>query len=96
MPPWPAISDLGARVMQWGWLLGGLVLAASAILLLVLLNSGWFARSASDAPIIYRPPVDPLARDFVYFFAVAPAVVGRPARASSISTASWAGRPSPC
>ncbi len=76
MPPWPAISDLGARVMQWGWLLGGLVLAASAILLLVLLNSGWFARSASDAPIIYRPPVDPLARDFVYFFAVAPAVVG--------------------
>ncbi len=76
MPPWPAISDLGARVMQWGWLLGGLVLAASAILLLVLLNSGWFARSASDAPIIYRPPVDPLARDFVYFFAIAPAIVG--------------------
>ena len=22
MPPWPAISDLGARAMQWGWLLG--------------------------------------------------------------------------
>jgi Dolichyl-phosphate-mannose-protein mannosyltransferase len=76
MPPWPAISDLGARAMQWGWLLGGLVLAASAILLLAILNSGWFARSASDAPIIYRPPVDPLARDFVYFFAIAPALLG--------------------
>ncbi len=76
MPPWPAISDLGARAMQWGWLLGGLVLAASAILLLAILNSGWFARSASDAPIIYRPPVDPLARDFVYFFALVPAVLG--------------------
>ncbi len=24
MPPWPAISDLGARATQWGWLLAGL------------------------------------------------------------------------
>ena len=63
------------RVLFTLWL-GGVVLAASAILLLVILNSGWFARSASDAPIIYRPPVDPLARDFVYFFALAPAVLG--------------------
>ena len=29
------------------------------IVLLALLNSGWFARHAEDAPIIYRPPVDP-------------------------------------
>jgi hypothetical protein len=76
MPPWPTISDLGARAMQWGWLLLGLVLAMSAIVLLVLLNSGWFARNASEAPIIYRPPVDPLARDFVFFFALAPALFG--------------------
>src|SRR3954464_10296983 len=76
MPHWPAISVLGARTMHWGWLLGSLVLAAAAILLLVILNSGWFTRTASDAPIIYRPPVDPLARDFVYFFALVPAVLG--------------------
>ena len=76
MPPWPAISDLGARILQWGWLLVGLVLAISAVVLLVILNSGWFARDAGDAPIIYRPPVDPLARDFVYFFAIAPALLG--------------------
>ena len=76
MPPWPAISDLGARALQWGGLLIGLVLAMSAIVLLVILNSGWFARQAGEAPIIYRPPVDPLARDFVYFFAVAPALLG--------------------
>ncbi|UPJ47450.1 glycosyltransferase family 39 protein [Bradyrhizobium sp. 200] len=76
MPPWPAISDLGARVLHWGGLLTGLVLAMSAIVLLVILNSGWFARNAEEAPIIYRPPVDPLARDFVYFFAVAPALLG--------------------
>jgi Dolichyl-phosphate-mannose-protein mannosyltransferase len=76
MPPWPAISDLGARALQWGGLLIGLVLAMSAIVLLAILNSGWFARHAEEAPIIYRPPVDPLARDFVYFFAVAPALLG--------------------
>ena len=46
------------------------------MLLLVVLNSGWFARTPDDAPIIYRPPVDPLARDFVYFFAIAPALAG--------------------
>jgi len=76
MPPWPAISDLGARAAQWGWLLASLMLAMSAIVLLVILNSGWFARGAGEAPIIYRPPVDPLARDFVYFFAIAPALLG--------------------
>jgi dolichyl-phosphate-mannose-protein mannosyltransferase len=76
MPPWPAISDLGARALQWGELLIGLVLAMSAIVLLAILNSGWFARHAEEAPIIYRPPVDPLACDFVYFFAIAPALLG--------------------
>jgi Dolichyl-phosphate-mannose-protein mannosyltransferase len=76
MPPWPAVSDLGTRAVEWGGLLGGLVLAMSGIVLLVLLNSGWLARNAGDAPIIYRPPVDPLARAFVCFFAIAPALLG--------------------
>src|SRR3954454_3282800 len=58
MPPLPAIDDLGARAMHWGVLLGGLVLAMSGVVLLVVLNSGWFARHAEEAPIIYRPPVD--------------------------------------
>jgi len=76
MPPWPAISDLSTRALQWGWLFGSLLLAMSGIVLLVILNSTWFARNAEEAPIIYRPPVDPLARDFVYFFAIAPALLG--------------------
>ena len=33
-------------------------------------------RKPEEAPIIYRPPVDPLAREFVYFFAIAPALAG--------------------
>jgi hypothetical protein len=44
--------------------------------LLVIFNAGWFVRNAEEAPIIYRPPVDPLARRFVYFFAIAPALAG--------------------
>ena len=76
LPPWPDIADLRGRALHWAALLGGLLLAISGILLLVLLNSRWFARKPEDAPIIYRPPVDPLARDFVYFFAIAPALAG--------------------
>jgi len=76
LPPWPDIADLKGRALHWGTLLGGLLLAVSGILLLAALNSRWFARNPEDAPIIFRPPVDPLARDFVYFFAIAPALAG--------------------
>jgi hypothetical protein len=75
-PQWPAIGDLSARALHWAGLVGGLLFAISGIVLLVALNSGWFGRNPEETPIIYRPPVDPLARDFVYFFAVAPALAG--------------------
>jgi len=75
-PQWPAIADLSGRALHWAILLGGLVLAMSGIVLLVVLNSGRSGRKPEEAPIIYRPPVDPLARDFVYFFAIAPALMG--------------------
>jgi hypothetical protein len=42
----------------------------------VLLNLRLFSRTPEEAPIIYRPPVDPLARNFVYCFAIAPALAG--------------------
>jgi 4-amino-4-deoxy-L-arabinose transferase-like glycosyltransferase len=76
MPPLPAIDDLSGRALHWGGLLGGLILAMAGIVLLAVLNSGWFARNAEEAPIIYRPPVDPLAREFVYCFAIGPALAG--------------------
>jgi hypothetical protein len=76
LPPWPDIADLSGRALHWGKLLGGLLLAISGILVLVVLNSGWFNRNPEETPIIYRPPVDPLARNFVYFFAIAPALAG--------------------
>ncbi len=76
LPQWPAVADLSARALHGATLLGGLLAAISGIVLLALLNSSWFARQPEEAPIIFRPPVDPLARDFVYFFALAPALVG--------------------
>jgi hypothetical protein len=76
LPQWPALADLGARGIHWAALLGGLLFALSGMVLLMVINSGRFGRNAEEAPIIYRPPVDLLARDFVYFFAIAPALAG--------------------
>jgi Dolichyl-phosphate-mannose-protein mannosyltransferase len=76
LPPWPAPGVLEQRALHWGNLLGGLLLAMSAAILLVILNSGFLGRAAEETPIIYRPPVDPLARQFVYCFAIAPALTG--------------------
>src|ERR1700681_4771167 len=76
LPHWPAVADLSGRALHWAALLGGLLFAMSGIVLLAVLNSGWSGNKPEEAPIIYRPPVDPLARDFVYFFAIAPALAG--------------------
>jgi hypothetical protein len=75
IPALPPVAELSDRAVHWVWLVGGLVLAMSAILVLVLLNLRLFSRT-EEAPIIYRPPVDPLARNFVYVFAIAPALAG--------------------
>ena len=76
LPPLPALADLGARARQWGVVLGGLIVATAAVALLVIVNSRWFAGNRDDSPIIYRPKVGPLAQQFVYFFAFAPAIAG--------------------
>jgi hypothetical protein len=76
LPHWPALADLSARATHWVMLLGGLLLAASGIVLLTVLNSAWFLPRPEEAPIIFRPPVDPLARNFVYVFAIGPALAG--------------------
>jgi hypothetical protein len=76
LPHWPAVAELSGRAVHWAGLLGGLLLAMSGIVLLVVLDAGWFRRNTEDAPIIYRPPVDRLAGNFVYFFAIGPALAG--------------------
>ena len=76
LPAWPALDALSLRALHWAKLVGGLLLAISAIIVLVILNSAFLGRGSEEAPIIYRPPVDPLARQFVYTFAIAPALFG--------------------
>ena len=54
-----------------------LIFAAHAgLIVLVALVAGWPWPRHDPAPVIVRPAVDPLARQFVYFFALAPAFAG--------------------
>lgn len=55
----------------------GLILAAHAgLIVLVALVAGWPWPRHDPAPVIVRPAIDPFARQFVYFFAIAPAFAG--------------------
>jgi hypothetical protein len=76
LPQLPGVEDFAARSLLWLQLLGGLLLAMAGIAILIVLNSARFNRKPEDAPVFHRPPVDPLARQFVYFFALAPALAG--------------------
>jgi len=74
LPEWPVMTGLQDKVLGWGWLLAGLLVAVSGIAILLIANSRLMERKPEDAPIIYRPPVDPFARLFVYVFALVPPI----------------------
>jgi hypothetical protein len=76
LPQLPALAQLSERALHWGESLGVSLLMTWAIGVLAILNVGRFTRNPDEAPIIFRPPVDPLARQFVYFFALAPVIIG--------------------
>jgi hypothetical protein len=76
IPTLPAARDVGARALAFGEMLGALVVALAGIALLSILNSRFVNRGREDAPIILRPAVDPLGRQFVYVFALLPALAG--------------------
>ena len=76
LPDLPSVADLSGRAVHGVELLGGLLLASLGIAIVAAFNSAWFDRNQEEVPVIFRPPVDPAARDFVYFFAFAPALFG--------------------
>ena len=76
LPHWPPPADLHVWAVHWARLVGGLLLAMAGVLILIVANSARLNRTPEDAPIIYRPPGGPLARKFVYVFAIVPALIG--------------------
>ncbi|EKS32870.1 glycosyltransferase family 39 protein [Afipia clevelandensis] len=75
LPSLPAVAQLQDRALDWGGLLAGLVFALSGVVLLLIANSRVLDRKNEDPPLIFRPPVDPFARLFVYVFALVPPFV---------------------
>ncbi len=61
-----------------GWLrqIALIVTAHAGLIVLVALVAGWPWPRLEPAPVIVRLPVDPFARQYVYFFAVLPAFAG--------------------
>ncbi len=68
----------GAAVEQnlWAWvrMATALVIGHVGLAILVALANGFWLRRRGAAPVIIRHPIDPLARNFVYFFAISPIV----------------------
>lgn len=68
--------SLAGKPRPWLWLASAIVAAHFGVVLLVLLASGYPRRRKQRAPEIDRTtPVTPLARAYVYCFAMLPAVV---------------------
>jgi hypothetical protein len=65
--------DAPGRLPPAVWLCVALILTHVGLGLLVAFASGWPRRPREQAPLIDRNPVEPLARLFVYFFALMPA-----------------------
>jgi 4-amino-4-deoxy-L-arabinose transferase-like glycosyltransferase len=63
------------RLSPGTWLCLVLILTHLGLALLVTLASGWPRHPRERAPEIDRNPVEPFARNFVYVFALAPALV---------------------
>lgn len=71
----PSFADFYDRLRAWSELLVMMLFALSGIALLLIFNSRRLNRKPEEAPVIYRPPVDPFARLFIYVFALAPPIV---------------------
>lgn len=71
----PSFVHVSAKLTEWAELLGGALFALTGPIVLMIFNSRRLNRRPEEAPVIYRPPVDPFARYFIYSFALAPPIV---------------------
>ncbi|HTS42364.1 MAG TPA: glycosyltransferase family 39 protein [Xanthobacteraceae bacterium] len=84
----PAAMSIQLSPMSGVRLLGWLLAAHAGLVILILLGFGFPALQRGPTPTVDRAPVDPDARFFVYFFALAPA-------AAFIVFAMFVGGPAP-
>ena len=97
LPQWPAIADLSGKGAALGALLGGLLFAISGIVLLVVLNSGWFGRQPGGGADHLSAAGRSAGARFCLFLRHRPRARGKPDRRPVRSRpASRAGRASRC
>ncbi|HEY2136924.1 MAG TPA: glycosyltransferase family 39 protein [Xanthobacteraceae bacterium] len=60
--------------LSWARLISFVVVAHAGLLVIVALASGWWMQTREPLPTFARVAVDPFARRFVYFMAIAPAL----------------------
>jgi hypothetical protein len=66
------LDTIVANLRAWAWLVLVLLLSHAGMTILILLGRFTLTRSPPPQPEVLREPVDPAARGFVYFFALAP------------------------
>jgi len=73
--PHPSLIEPVRKLEHWGELFGWLMLWSAGIVILVIANSPWFDRKPEEAPVIFRTPVDPFGRYFLFFFGCLPPIL---------------------
>jgi hypothetical protein len=68
------LAQVVQNLRMWGWMLAALLVGHLGLGILVVLGRGYIIPSRSKPPEVMRDGVDPGARVFVYFFALAPVV----------------------
>jgi len=63
-------------VLGWGRQIALIFAAHAGLVVLIALVAGWPWPRDEPAPVVVRERVDPFARQFVFFFALAPALAG--------------------
>ncbi len=67
-------ASISINLWSWGHLLVMLIVGHAGLAVLVLLGRGFTLSRSGPALEIERSPIDPMARKFVYFFALTPAL----------------------
>jgi hypothetical protein len=66
------LATIVGNLRTWGWLVAALLISHVGMAILIVLGRGYVIPSRSKPPELFREPVDPGARTYVYYFALTP------------------------